>query len=55
MFGGERSFVDAGSIEYSPVTHPLPVPDPEHHVLIEQLQNGDERAAAEARREEELV
>jgi RNA polymerase sigma-70 factor (ECF subfamily) len=23
------------------------VPDPEHHVLIEQLQNGDERAAAE--------
>jgi hypothetical protein len=22
----ERSVVDAGSIEYSPVTHPLPVP-----------------------------
>ena len=23
---GDRSFVEAGSIEYSPVTHPLPVP-----------------------------
>ena len=23
---GDRSFVDAGSIEYSPVTQPLPVP-----------------------------
>ena len=23
---GDRSFVDAGSMEYSPVTHPFPVP-----------------------------